>query len=393
MSQTVLSYFSRLKPDPWRAASGFSDDLEAIHRELFDDGQSESQRVGILSEWIQSKQTCLFGRAAAKLGALSYCVLTEADLQQSDELIRDRIQASRLLWTREAFEGKKSGFIIWVVSPKIALAEPDVEMMGLARRICELYLGTEIEPDTIYLDQIFLEKPGPNRTTWKWYAGVNYFCSQGDKRWWHDHRIPGGMAFSVNSVGHLVKSTIVANAMNELGDILGLPDEGYPDLPIDSLERALQVAMHTISLASDAASGKATQLLPLPDDRSELVVPECPIKLPARLSDKNFCEYKGYYHTDFTLPSEYFLNCVERPLETKSYSLDFTYLFRRGLENPEFITMGEGQQVRAVSEKTEQLPLSDWQALSNPKELVANEMEVSIADEKWLSEALSTKED
>jgi hypothetical protein len=391
MSETVLSYFSRLTPDAWRTAVGFSDDIEARHEELFGEEQSESQRVRILSEWIQTKQTCLFGRAAAKLGALSYCVLKESDLHESDEAIREKVQASRLQWTREAFEGKRSGFIIWVVSPKIALAEPNSEMLGLARRVCELYLDCEIEPDRRYLDEIFLEKPGSRRTTWKWFAGVNYFCSQGDKRWWHDHRIPGGMAFSVNSVGHLVKSAIIAKAMNELGDILGSPDEGYAALPMDSLERALQVAMHTISLASEAVSGKATELLPLPDNRSDLAVAECPIKLPGRFADKNFCEYKGYYHTDFTLPSEYFLSCVEKPPEIKSFSLDFTYLFRRGLDNPDFISMGEGRQVREVPEEDEELPSSDRDSWFNRKELVANETVVSIEDEGRLSAALSAE--
>ncbi len=392
MSETVLSCFSRLTPDPWRESAGFSDDIEAVHQELFSGERSDAHRVAVLSKWIQTRQTCLFGRAAAKLSALSYCVLTEADLQESDEAIREKIQTCRLQWTREAFEGKKSGFIVWLVSPRIALAEPSSEMFELARRICELYLDREIESDRIYLDEIFLEKPGSLKTTWKWFAGVNYFCSHGDKRWWHDHRIPGGMAFSINSVGHLVKSSIIAKAMNELGELLGSPDEGFSDLPIDSLERALQVAMHTISLASDGISGKATELLPLPDDRREMAVPECPVKLPGQWADKNFCEYKGYYHTDFTLPSEYFLTSIERPPEIKSYLLDFTYLFNEGLENPDFVLMGKGQQVRAIAEEDDESPstkLGENQVWSNPKELIATEREVSIDEELRLSHALS----
>jgi helicase len=42
---------------------------------------------------------------------------------------------------------------------------------------------------------------------------------------WQDHRIPGGMAFSVHSIGHLVKSGIIANAMRELGKLTGTADE------------------------------------------------------------------------------------------------------------------------------------------------------------------------
>jgi len=259
-------------------------------------------------------------------------------------------------------------------------------MFGLAQCLCELYLDREIEPNKIYLDEIFLEKPGSRKTTWKWFAGINYFCSQGDKRWWHDHRIPGGMAFSVNSVGHLVKSSIIAKGMNQLGEMLGSPDEGYPDLPIDSLKRALQVAMHTIGLASDAVSGKATELLPLPEDLSTL--PECPAKLPRPLANKNFCEYAGYYHTDFTLPTEYFRSSVERPQDVERYSLDFTYLFKSGLDNPDFMSMGEGRQVRAVPDEDEKPPSPDRDAWFNPKDLVANETVASIEDEGRLSAAL-----
>lgn len=386
MSEVVLSYFSRLSPDSWRKEIGFSDDIEAAHRRLFDRDVTESELLQLLSEWIQAKQSCLFGRIAAKLGALSYCILTESDLLQPDEAIREKIQASRLRWTREAFEGNKSGFIIWLLSPTIALSEPNSDMFSLARRVCELYLDRNIDADKIYLDEIFLEKPGTRRTTWKWYTGVNYFSSQGDQRWWHDHRFPGGMAFSVNSVGHLVKSSIIGKSMNELGNILGSPDEGYSELPIDSLERALQVAMQTISLAANTVSGKATELLPL-DDSDKIT--ECPIKLPPPLIGKNHCEYIGYYHTDITLPSEYFSNVVERPLEIHPHSLDFTYLFHDSLENPDFVTMGDGQQVRLAPEGEEVFGEFETAVQSNVKLLFSQPVSVETSKQARLSSALA----
>jgi hypothetical protein len=81
--------------------------------------------------------------------------MNEADLEQSDEAIREKIQTSRLEWTREGFEGKKSGFIILAVSPRIAYDRPSPEMRELARRLCYLYLETEIRMDHIHLDQIY----------------------------------------------------------------------------------------------------------------------------------------------------------------------------------------------------------------------------------------------
>lgn len=387
MSNLITSYFSQLLPDEWRKRAGFSPEVQHVHDRLFGSDITEAEVIVLLSEWLQKHQPCLFGRIAAKLDSLSYCVLTEQDLDASDEEIKDKIQAARLFWTHEGYEGRKSGFVIHVVSERIASALPDENMKQLARRLCFLYLGTEIEMDNAYLEEVFLEKPGQRRTTWKWYAGVNYFCAQGDGRWWNDHRIPGGMAISVNSVGHFVKSGIISKKMQELEDLLGAPEEGYPETKIDSLGKALEVAMRTISLASPAVSGKATELLPLPQDKSELPIPESPIELPAALAEKDFTKYKGYYHTDYTLPSDYFLPTVERPTD-KSFSLDFTYLFHRDIGNPDFITMGEGQQIRADNINLADSSISDPD-LHSYKRLLTEEESVPIEENNRLVRALN----
>jgi hypothetical protein len=172
--------------------------------------------------------------------------------------------------------------------------------------------------------------------------------------------------------------------MIELQEALGGEIESYPLTTVDSLGKALQFAMQTIDLASETISGKATELLPLPDDRTELPS-ECPISLPARFANKNFCEYRGYYHTDVTLPSDYFRPDVERPQHIKPYSLDFTYLFQRGVDNPDFITMGEGKAIRNVSEVGES---NDSVELS-PKALQAQAFEVLVAGNARLTRALS----
>jgi hypothetical protein len=204
------------------------------------------------------------------------------------------------------------------------------------------------------LDEIFLEKPGTRQTTWKWKVGVNYFCAQADKRWWHDHRIPGGMAFSANSVGHMVKSGKLAAVMKQLEKALSAPEEGWDASVIDSLEKALGLAMRTISNAAETVSGKATELLPLPTDPNAMPVITCPFKIPSDLAERNFCEYAGHYHTDYTIPSEYFAPDVERPAWVRRHTLDFTYLFHSHVENPAFVTMGEGQPIRADESDSEE---------------------------------------
>lgn len=60
------------------------------------------------------------------------------------------------------------------VSPTLALATPDENLKALAQRLCSLYLLCEVSADRIYHDEIWLEKPGAERITWKWLAGVNY---------------------------------------------------------------------------------------------------------------------------------------------------------------------------------------------------------------------------
>jgi hypothetical protein len=348
IGDSIASLFQQLTPDAWRKQVGFSPDMEALNRILFNPNTAESDAIDGLSAWLQKNQPCVFGKMAAKFGFISYCLLSESDLMMTDEKIRDKIQASRLLWLKEGFEGKKSNFIILVVSPALSYAVPDQVVARIAQRLCSLYLGRDIDFDFVHHEEIFLEKPGSARMTWKWLAGVNYFSAQGDKRWWNDHRIPGGMGFSVNSVGHLVKSEKVARSMIQLNQDLGIADEeGWDDSKVDSLEKALMLAMQTISQASDSISGKATKLLPLSHATGDEGRPTCPIALPSSLADKDYCSYAGYYHTDYTLPSEYFVSEVVRPASVEPFLLDFTYLFHKHVDNPDHWTMGEGRRVRA----------------------------------------------
>jgi hypothetical protein len=388
-SNSISYLYSKLEPDGWRERQGFSPEVEEANRRLFEVGLTDAEAALVLSTWLQKHQPCLFGRIAAKLHGISYCILREADLRMPDEFIKDKIQTARLAWTRDGFEGKKSAFVILAISPQMANALPGPEMRELALRLCHLYLETNIEMDYAHLEQIYLQKPGARMTTWKWFAGVNYFCAQGDKRWWHDHRIPGGMAFSVNSVGHLVKSGMIANAMKELDQLMAAPDEGYPEAKVDSLAKALDLAMRTISKASETVSGKATELLPLPDDLSTLPVSECPVKLSDSMSDKNFCEYRGNYHTDYTLPSEYFLPDVERPKGLKVHSLDFTYLFHKNLDNPDFRLMGDGHQIRRIDGSGEEImPLNERRYLQL-KHLTGEAEEGLISEHHRLRTALA----
>ncbi len=351
MDKSLEALFDQLTPDPWREQVGFSDSVEEVHRDIFE--LSEAETVERLNTWIQKHQPCVFGRVGARFGLIQYCILNERDIRTGDALIQDKIQDARLSWLRKASEGAQSGFVIALISRRLANSLPDPALGEFARRLASLYLLEPIEFDKIYLESVELEIPGRPRTkVLMWDAGVNYFSANADRRWWQDHRIPGGMAFSVNSVGHMVRSVRLSRALRELDENVGVglsPNEEELSLSnISSLGKALEVAMQTISLASNGPSGKATQLLPI---SGATRLKKCPIDLRPPLLGHDFSEYLGYYHTDFTLPLDYFQPDVERPITVESRRLDFTYLFDKSLDNPDFLRMGEGRRIRSASDR------------------------------------------
>ena len=138
-------------------------------------------------------------------------------------------------------------------------------------------------------------------------------------------------------------------------------------------------------MASEAVSGRATELLSLGADRNELPVAECPVKLSKLVADKNYCEYSGWYHTDYTLPSEYFLPDIERPADLKGHSLDFTYLFHRSIDNPDFRVMGDGHQIRQWDSNSR--PMQALHGLS--KAMKGDESEVLFDVQERLVKAMA----
>jgi hypothetical protein len=371
----LTDLYLRLEQDSWRQEHGFTSELAKATRLLLE-ATTDEQRAAVLGAWLEKFQPCLFGRVAARKGLISYCFLTEADFLSPDLVIRNKIQRARTLWTRLAYEGKRSAFILLAISDRLVHALPNENLLAFAKHLASLFLLADVVQDQIYLDEIFLEMPGPSKMTWRWNVGINYFGAAGDGRWWQDHRIPGGIGFSTNSVGHLVKSGKIAEKMTELQDLLGEGADEFVATKVSSLPTALEWAMRTIHNASDSPSGKATELLPR---ESNSTATNCPIKLPNFLEDRNHCTYRGWYHTDITIPSEYFVADVERPANLPAHQLDFTYLFNTELTNPDFITTAIGRRVRSFEE--------DIPSPEKADRLIPTA--VAIADEPRLIEALT----
>jgi len=322
-SEPVSVLIDDLVDDPWRLSNGFSPEVQACNDALFS-AASDDERGRHLATWLAEHQPCLFGKMASRKDGLAFCFLTDDDLSGSDISIQRKIQRCRKSWRTAARSGQQSGFVLLALSKRIALAMPNAALKRLSLRLASLYLCRPIPADKIEHDALFVEIHGFCR---RWRVGVNYFSAQGDGRWWKDHRIPGGLAFSMNSVGHMALCQRVVKSY----------DEHDPT----GLLWALTVAMLLIDGTTPGVSGRNTQLFDLGFVPASL---PCPFEqVPPRLEGKNYCIYEGHYHTDITIPSEYFRPDVSRPESLRKYEdLDLTYLHHEVPENPDYYEMGVG---------------------------------------------------
>jgi hypothetical protein len=331
---TLATLHAALRPDrAFRKTTAFASDLAEVQNELFIRGPSDLQRFKRVSKWLETSQPCLFGRLAAKADRLAFCIIAEDDIAAGDRVVRDKIQVARRQWKRDAYRGIKSGFVICAQTPALLAAEPNAALQAFAAHLTGLYLGADISPDVVYHDYVWHKETEEEALMWK--VGVNFFGSAGDGRWWHDHRVPGGIALSMNSVGHMVRSSADWNAALEVG-------AGGKVAP-DSLGAALRLAVQTISKAAPACSGPATFLH---ERKADDGCPHADDHWPASVRGKDRRNYSGWYHTDHTIPSSYFQPGVTRPAAiTDPHGLDFSYLWDSSDENPDHTTMGLGETV------------------------------------------------
>jgi len=292
----------------------------------------------------------------AKQRRLAFCILTENDLESSDQRIRQLIEEARTDWKRRAFDGGSHGFLIVAISPAIANARQGSDLQALAMKICELYVGAgatnEIHHDSLILD---IDRPGqsPERRSWK--VGVNYFSAQGDGRWWSDHRIPGGMAFSMNSVGHMAR----AKVESELAKNSTLANR-LAELPREKLVYwALPKAMKTIGPPVDG-SDRGTWLADRGAFAEDSVPPtfEQRQRYFAELAKFSENRYKGRYHTDHTIPSDYFREDLWKLEDiTVRDDLYFTYLHYRA--DTDYESMGLGDAIGQFDESPLNSPVPE----------------------------------
>jgi hypothetical protein len=166
-----------------------------------------------------------------------------------------------------------------------------------------MYLQEDVQPDNPYYESevVYLKIRNGDGVEYKRFGALsNIFCIQGDGRWWRDHRCPGGIMISTNSIGHYA-----FRHANPRICQLGNPH----------LSRVLTTAMDTIS---EAYRGSGEPVAPLPATR---------LKPTEDGFDK--ANYEGYYHTDHLVPSVYFNPAISAsPADLRLYTdLDFTYIW------------------------------------------------------------------
>jgi hypothetical protein len=339
-TETLDELLGTLPEDAWRRANPFSEQMADCHARLFDVTTSRQEKADALIQWLGSKaQPCLFGRMAAKKNWLSVCILTEGDFIKGDDHVRQIVQESRRTWKQEALSGKRHGFVILAVSRKLAFGEPGGVLKRIALRLCDLYLS-QTGLNDIFHDSLDLRiEQGASEKIRRWKVGVNFFAAQADGRWWHDHRIPGGMAFSMNSVGHMARK-LVEEAIRVNPRLA----ERVARLPVEQLESwALPLAMRTIATAS---RGKIPGTWLIPREAASAGGSQTESERQKALNDLtpyNEDRYQGKYHTDQTIPAEYFDPSPDRPLGLVDHDLYFTYLHRAS--DPDYASMGLGQEI------------------------------------------------
>lgn len=328
LAELLLAARLRVDRDPMRVKRAFSEDIQQVHAILFGHKSRKLSKIAAYREWLKKGQPCVFGRAAATRKQVFICLLDEHEIvsmRRGDEDLRDTIRDHQRVWKRRALHGLSSSFVIVLNSASLAHLAPGPELKEISRRFMELYIGTDVEDDTIVPrhEYVYFAKEDEGKRSYLRFATLpNIFAAQADKRWWHDHRTPGGIMITSNALGHYMVSQGV------------------------DATRSLKMAMSTIRNAHREEKKKpglpSTYLVPRPDDEPSL------LEKDAEFSGYSTRAYAGHFHTDHLIPSVFF--------KTKASTgvvgdLDLSYIHDAG--NPEYNELVKGEQTDWYTVKNE----------------------------------------
>ena len=366
-----------LRHDRWRETHPFSPDIEEANRLIRQPFVSSNAIVTGLVKWFAKKQPCVFGRSAAQKNGLFVSVITEDDINDGDEAVAAKISHDKRIWKQSAIvnppNATPSSLTVLVASDRLAHAAPDENLRRFSLRILDLagWSATDsgTEANAITSDYLYLRHPTEG-TFFGFKYNVDYFAAAADKRWWHDHRVPGGIAFTANSPGHMRHF-----------------EEWYSH-GADRSEWFVQTAMYTIAFAKRDAVEFPGALPPGEDidptaDPEAVTMPEprkgpvtwlrdakdgqplragCPYpftgEIPPKLKGKDWSSYLGLLHTDHSVRKEFFDGMDSPEMLHQPYVMDFSYLYdRRESDHTEFM-LGVPVTIERISEELG--PVDAW---------------------------------
>jgi hypothetical protein len=325
----MLDLHDRLREDRQREALPFSEDIALASQLMHRPFRTDDEVAEALRQWCMKRQPCQFGRFAASRGQIYFCVIRERDLADGDAAVAEKIVEAKRHWKQRAVSDRTRpphGFMLVFSSAAALYAAPDDNLRRFAEKLLDLANWGPGQrqrrgDNSITSDFLYLRNPNDDRY-YGFQFNVDFFAAAGDRRWWHDHRLPGGIGFTANSTGH----------MRFFRDWYGTPGS-------DHGRWALKQAMLTIGSAApiEIAGRKcpATWLLDL-DPKGRPVVPDTPCPLnpvPSQLEGKDWTRYAGYLHTDHAIRKEFFADRELPVTGGKPYLMDFTYLYDTRLED------------------------------------------------------------
>jgi hypothetical protein len=332
-AESLLQLHDRLRKDESRTATPLSPDMVEFGLLMHKAYVEDHEVIEAVNHWCATRQPCQFGKVAAKKGQIYFCYLRERDLADGDVAIREKIAAAKKQWKQRAVkdtEHPPHSFVLVCGTRHLEVAAADDNLRRFASRLLEL-TGWKPErrarrgENTITSDYLYLRNPQTGA-----YHGfrfnIDFFAATGDGTWWHDHRFPGGIAFTANAAGHM-KCFM----------------DWYSEPGRDHGVWALTQAMMTIAKArpmkgvkpgaapteqTAREEGRVTWLLDLKAGRPFVERLPCPLDLvPKQLAGKDWTKYEGLLHTDHAVREEFFDGRKEPRTKHKMPLLDLTYLY------------------------------------------------------------------
>ena len=378
LAERLLSAKFRGADDKFRKRHPFSPDIEATNAILFGRQYNRRSKIRAYRSWLETNQPCVFGKVAAKNKNIFICLLEEQEvlrMKRGDLDLQDTIQDYRQVWKRHALEGLNSSFLLVLVSKALGTREPNDQLKEICRRLMELYMEIDkIDDDTFRAQReyVFLRRTDGSATKLLKFATLpNVFCSQGDGRWGHDHRTPGGIMITSNALGHFVYCRSRKPMMDETAKV-----------------QALENAMRTISNAYHprgrrSASGMkhcpATFLIRASKDEAS------PLRKTSDFRKYSADHYQGYFHTDHLIPSVYFRK--ERdPAGLKLYDdLTFRYIYDPTADAQEHEELMTGVEATWYDVRRDMDRLPDF---ANPERRTGLPVPVRTELARWLERRL-----